>query len=88
LQILWRTGLERPLSTSTLESAEPETKVRELLLLPEALCLRGQSLVLSELASLSLHPVEELADEDLQKRSLTTGLVGDGHDSRQPRIRG
>jgi hypothetical protein len=88
LRTLWRTGLERPLGASALESAEPKTEVGELALESEALCLGGQSFVLSELASLALHAVEELADEYLQERLLTAGLVGDGHGSRHPRIRG
>jgi hypothetical protein len=85
---LWRTGLERPLCASALEGAEPETEVGELSLESEALCLGGQSFVLSELASLSLHAIEELADEYLQERLLIASLVGEGHGSRQPRIRG
>jgi hypothetical protein len=67
LRTLWRTGLERPLGASALESAEPKTEVGELALESEALCLGGQSFVLSELASLALHAVEELADENLQE---------------------
>jgi hypothetical protein len=41
------TGLERALSASPLERAEPETEVGELSLQLEALCLGGQSFVLS-----------------------------------------